>query len=270
MRKYLPAACFMAASVAASAGTITLNNSTGMLSFATETILSIGTSPLNVMTIGSDSCSTNCTLLGTASVSGFLLSWQIQTLNPINATSTGQLFTYTFTPEPGNAGTGNVASPTATGAASLTVNDAADGGGDSATATFNFTNLAQDGQANGMFINGFVNVAAGAVTLGGNATDSAAFKTLLQGAGITFSGTSNTSASLFAVLQVTNCMNGGTLSACILSPDPTGTFSALTIGTAATGAPEPGTFALLACGMAALGLIRRKVRRRIFESARLR
>lgn len=261
MRKHLLVAGFIAASVTGFAGSITLNNSTGDVSWTTETLSNVSASPVNVMTLGSNNCSTNCTLSGVITVSSFEVSWSIQTLNPANATNLNQLYSYLYTPDltTNYDGTGTVTSPTANFVESLTLTDVLDGGSDSATATLNFATLAQSGQQFGMTVAGSVALAAGAVTLGGNATDSTIFKTLLETVGVGFSGATNLAFTDPGTLVVTNCMNNASPSACILSADPTGTFSSLTIGAATSGVPEPGTLALFGCGIAALIVVSSKL-----------
>lgn len=250
------AACIIATSVPGFAGQIVLNGTSGTVSFTNAE--NINGTPANVISIGSNNCSSVCTLSGVAMVAGFELGWSVEELNPANATSPTQLYTYSYTandtPTP-NMGAGTVSNPTnVANWALLTVTDALDDGSDVLTAGLSLSTLAQNGAADGMTLNGSVNIASGGVTLSG--AESALFKGALELAGVTFTGSSVNAASLPASLAVINCMNSSTPSACILTPDPVGTVSGFDIGTA-SGVPEPGTLSVLAGGIVVMAIKRR-------------
>lgn len=231
-------------SLAASAGSFNLGSGT------TGDNLVAFDAPYSTFTLGSDNCGmATCTLAGTVTLSGQMLSWTLsmpnQDLSPFsyiwsgNDVSGSGLFFTDGTPTTG-----------------FTLSDTL---GDSVSGTFVLTDLYSDGT---LYPNGYdgVNI-DGTITLnalvaGSNAS---AFENLF-GLGTVIPPNVNWDFTL----DVGNCYSGSKARVCVEDntsvTDPSATLQSFTINTPNSSTPEPGTVGAVGMGLALLGLVIRRKR----------
>jgi hypothetical protein len=215
------------------AGTISLTGTGDLVAFDGK---------LDTVTLGWVSCTTagsgTCTYGGSQSLGAGTLTWQFQTPNVAA--------NITYDPS-GDDLSGPAPGPTTGG--TFSAGDGVDSvGGTYAFSSWNFDSspYGSDSQFYGIDLNGVITVTS--LTLeGGGDPNGGAFTSFLM--------LPETTSYSFT-LDVGDCTAGGNKTvACIITPDPTAYFNALTLTQATTqSTPEPGTVGLLAAGLlAAIG-----------------
>jgi PEP-CTERM motif len=191
------------------------------------------------LTLGSNNCSffinPTCTLTGSQNIGGTIYTFTFTQPNQSKSP-------FSYNGEPSTITTSG--SPVL----DFTISD---NHGDSASGTYDLTNLLSDG-SNGVDIDGGISI--GSITSGSKIST---FDSLF---GLP------SSTQLAFVLDVGNCTAGRRSVNCIQTTDPTAQFLSLDItpGTPVSGVPEPGTFGLLGVASSAVVIA---VRRRRSEKS---